>query len=267
MNKRLYAKRKRRKRRWRTSKKRSVFKMIFILALLTAAVALGIGLVTGYVRAIPDACKRKHPHETVRKKSGGRIFGAYQLGASAYIRETSPPDGLVAMGNIFDHDLVTVSNTEGSINTMAGEAAKKMFEAAKKDFNYKFLITSGYRSASYQESFYQEKIKQDPDYGSDPYNNPVKILPGNCTEHTTGLAIDILLENYQEADNGYADTNECKWLQQNAHKFGFILRYPKDKEHITGVIYEPWHYRYVGVQAATEIYAKGLCLEEYVYVP
>ena len=107
-------------------------------------------------------------------------------------------------------------------------------------------------------------MDEDPDYGQDPYKNPVKVLPGKCSEHPTGLAVDILSEKYQEANEGYADTAEGRWLRENAHTYGFILRYPEKKEQITGVIYEPWHYRYVGAEAAAEIYEKGLCLEEYV---
>lgn len=70
--------------------------------------------------------------------------------------------------------------------------------------------------------------------------------------------------DYQRLDDGYAETNEAKWLLANCANYGFILRYPKDKEQITGVIYEPWHFRYVGKAAAREITASGLCLEEYL---
>ena len=65
-------------------------------------------------------------------------------------------------------------------------------------------------------------------------------------------------------DEGFADTKEGKWLKENAARFGFILRYPKDKEAITGTKFEPWHYRYVGVEDATKIMEQGLCLEEYL---
>ena len=89
-------------------------------------------------------------------------------------------------------------------------------------------------------------------------------MPGNCTEHATGLALDILAVSYEKSNDDYAKTDEGKWLLEHAHEYGFILRYPKDKEHITGVIYEPWHYRYVGKQAAEEIYEQNVCLEEYL---
>jgi len=176
------------------------------------------------------------------------------------------PSGLVSMGTIFEDELV-LANHDGSINQVAGEAAKAMFEAAKAAGVGKYIITSAYRAISYQETLFQQRLAQEPGYADDPFANPVKVMPGKCSEHTTGLAVDILAENYREADDGYADSSEGKWLQENAYRFGFILRYPKDKEHITGVIYEPWHYRYVGVEAATEMVEMGLCLEEYVYAP
>jgi D-alanyl-D-alanine carboxypeptidase len=177
------------------------------------------------------------------------------------------PADLVPLESVFSQDLVTIDNDDGSVNATAGAAARDMFQAARENGIGRYLITSAYRCVSYQEAFYQEALSEDPSYGDDPYNNPVRVLPGNCTEHTTGLAIDILSEAYRDADDGYADTAEGKWLAQNAHKFGFILRYPRNKQHLTGVIFEPWHYRYVGVEAATEIYELGLCLEEYVYMP
>ncbi len=89
-------------------------------------------------------------------------------------------------------------------------------------------------------------------------------MPGCMSEHTTGLALDILSENHETANDAYGETPEGRWLVENAHRYGFILRYPEGKEHITGVIYEPWHYRYVGVEAATEIWERGICLEEYL---
>ena len=131
----------------------------------------------------------------------------------------------------------------------------------------KYKLASAYRSIEYQDKLWQARIAKDPDYGSDPYKSPVKVVPERCSEHTTGLAIDILSECYENSDEGYADTPEGIWLYENAYKFGFILRYPKDKENITGVIFEPWHYRYVGKEAAGEIYSRGICLEEYLGSP
>lgn len=173
------------------------------------------------------------------------------------------PDDLVTLDEIFN-DEVALTNSEGSVNKEAGQAAKAMFSDALAQGIGRYKITSAYRSITYQDQLWNARREQDPTYGDDPYNKPVKVMPGNRSEHTTGLAIDILSEAHEQADDEFADTQEGQWLAENAHKYGFILRYPKDKEHITGVIFEPWHYRYVGVDAATEMYEKNLCLEEYL---
>ena len=87
--------------------------------------------------------------------------------------------------------------------------------------------------------------------------------PGT-SEHQLGLALDIVSTSYTNLDKKQERTKEQKWLMANSYKYGFILRYPSDKCDITGINYEPWHYRYVGKAAAKEIYEKGICLEEYL---
>ena len=88
-------------------------------------------------------------------------------------------------------------------------------------------------------------------------------VPGT-SEHATGLAVDIISGQYTGLDDKQGDTAEQEWLMAHCQEYGFILRYPEEKEHITGVIYEPWHYRYVGKQAAEEIHDQNVCLEEYL---
>ena len=91
----------------------------------------------------------------------------------------------------------------------------------------------------------------------------ISALPGT-SEHETGLAFDIVALSYQNLDRGYADTPEAKWLAENAVDYGFILRYPEGKEEVTGIIWEPWHYRYVGVSIARDVTGAGITLEEYL---
>ena len=90
------------------------------------------------------------------------------------------------------------------------------------------------------------------------------IAPPGTSEHQTGLAADIVSLDYQMLDEEQENTPEQKWLMENSYKYGFILRYPRDKTEITKIGYEPWHYRYVGVEAAKEIFENLLCLEEYL---
>ena len=87
-------------------------------------------------------------------------------------------------------------------------------------------------------------------------------MPAGCSEHQTGLAVDM--HNMSSAQPAFADTYEAKWLAENAWKFGFILRFPSDKTEVTGMTFEPWHYRYVGRYHAKIIRDNGLCLEEYI---
>ena len=91
----------------------------------------------------------------------------------------------------------------------------------------------------------------------------VVAKPGT-SEHQVGLALDIVSSEYQELDEAQMETEDQKWLMENSWKYGFILRYPMDKSEITGVIFEPWHYRYVGKKAAKEITEQNITLEEYV---
>ena len=93
----------------------------------------------------------------------------------------------------------------------------------------------------------------------------VVAYPGT-SEHNLGLAADIVAKDYQLLDDKQADTPEAKWLKENCWRYGFILRYPTDKTGETGIIFEPWHYRYVGKEAAREIMEQGICLEEYLGV-
>ena len=118
----------------------------------------------------------------------------------------------------------------------------------------KLDIVSGFRSYDYQEKVYNEYVKE---FGEKKANT-FSAKPGH-SEHQTGLALDIC-----EDSDKFINTKEDKWLQINAHKFGFIVRYPKGKEHITGYKYEPWHIRYVGRKHAKRIYDKKLTLEEYL---
>jgi zinc D-Ala-D-Ala carboxypeptidase len=144
------------------------------------------------------------------------------------------------------------------IRDEAAKALEEMFSAAKQQGIYLTAI-SGYRSYQYQEALLQREIKQ---FGEE---KAVKAVapPGN-SEHQSGLAMDISSQsNDFQVSIPFENTPEGKWLKQNAHTFGFILRYPKGKEDITGYQYEPWHFRYVGKEPAKVIYENDWTLEEY----
>ncbi|NMD69999.1 M15 family metallopeptidase [Bacillus sp. DNRA2] len=143
----------------------------------------------------------------------------------------------------------------------AAGALERMFASAKKS-GIELLAVSGYRSYIRQKDLYNAEVEK---VGEEHAIQAVAV-PGN-SEHQTGLSMDISSEsvnNYLTEE--FDSTAEGKWLERNAHRFGFILRYPKGKEDITGYQFEPWHFRYVGEKAATLIYEKKWTLEEYFHV-
>ena len=130
------------------------------------------------------------------------------------------------------------------------------------------IICSGYRSISVQSELFNRQVEAEIYNGHSPQEAQevaasVVAYPAT-SEHNLGLAADIVAESNQRLTEEQENTAEQMWLMENCAEYGFILRYPKDKQYITGVIYEPWHYRYVGVEAATEIMSRGICLEEYL---
>lgn len=139
-----------------------------------------------------------------------------------------------------------------------------MYQAALDD-GVELVPISGYRSVERQTRNFENKIQKyiDEGYGEIEATQMAAkiILPPGTSEHNAGLAMDIcsLYESFE-------DTEEFEWLSENAADYGFILRYPEDKQDITKIIYEPWHWRYVGVEAAQEMKASGECLEEYLGV-
>jgi D-alanyl-D-alanine carboxypeptidase len=140
----------------------------------------------------------------------------------------------------------------------AARALERMFEAAKHDGIY-LAGVSGYRSYETQASLFNYYVKTQGAEVARKYS----AEPGH-SEHQTGLAMDVSGSTGKcAAEDCFADTPEAKWLEQHAPAFGFIIRYPKGKEQITGYNYEPWHLRYVGTAIATAMAAKGITLEEY----
>lgn len=130
------------------------------------------------------------------------------------------------------------------------------------------LICSSYRSRVQQQALYAKKVWE---YLSDGLSREEAettaarwVSAPGTSEHETGLAVDIVAESYQTLDSAQADTAEQQWLLEHCWEYGFILRYPAGKTDITGVEYEPWHYRYVGVSAAMDMRDSGQCLEEYL---
>ncbi|MCM1022876.1 MAG: D-alanyl-D-alanine carboxypeptidase family protein [Prevotella sp.] len=134
------------------------------------------------------------------------------------------------------------------------QAAFDRMQAAAADEGLNIYISSGFRSYDYQAGLYQRYVNKDGKAEADRYS-----ARAGHSEHQTGLAFDL-----NSIDESFADTEEGNWVNLNCHKYGFIIRYPADKEDVTGYKWEPWHIRYLGGETARAVYDSGLCLEEYL---
>lgn len=238
-------------------KKRIILVTLALLTLLTALVL--------------TACKDSN--DTEGKKDMYLILVNKENAAG----ESYVPEDLVELDKSYTNGGKSVE-----LEKKAAEAVLSMIDAMKADGIKNVTVTSGYRTYKYQQSLFDRYCNQEkeahPTWSDTEVENYVltySAYPGT-SEHQTGLCVDLItnemegLWNYGSEtpnnpyDKGFAETSAYTWLLKNAHKFGFILRYPEDKTDITGYSYESWHYRFVGVSAATEIYEKGITLEEYL---
>ena len=178
------------------------------------------------------------------------------------MEDTDMNDGILILCNKYHKlksnyvpDLVSLSGYGGGqMAKVAAPHYKEMIDAAKAE-GIKLFNVSGYRSYSTQQSLYNRYVKRDGQEKADTYS-----ARAGSSEHQTGLASDI---NTASSSAHFENTKEYAWLINNSYKYGFILRYPKDKTFITGYKYEPWHYRYVGIDVAKIIYEKDITYEEY----
>ena len=153
------------------------------------------------------------------------------------------------------------------VDVRCAEALRQMIADCKEAGNYPY-ICSAYRSLEKQQFLFNNKIRRLVLEGVDPDEAPeiaaMSVAKPNTSEHQLGLAVDIIDFFYTNLDKGQEETSTQQWLMENSWRYGFILRYPNGSSDITGIIYEPWHYRYVGEEAAAEIYELGVTLEEYL---
>ena len=163
-------------------------------------------------------------------------------------------------------DLVTLSDGR-RVDSRCYEAFEEMM-AACRDAGYAPFLCSAYRTQETQQSLYNNKVQRLMNSGMGEEEAKVEAakavaIPGT-SEHQLGLAVDIVDANMQDLTDEQENTETQKWLMANSWRYGFIHRYPNDKTDITGIIYEPWHYRYVGKAAAQDIFNRDITLEEYV---
>jgi D-alanyl-D-alanine carboxypeptidase len=154
------------------------------------------------------------------------------------------------------------SSPEMQMRADAAGALEHLVAGAAQD-GQKLMLASGYRSYDLQVGLYKFYVSSDGQVSADTYS----ARPGH-SEHQTGLAVDLEpTSRICELQDCFGDTNEGKWLAANSYKYGFIIRYPKDKQSLTGYEYEPWHIRYVGAELAQSLHRTGQTLEQYFKLP
>ena len=174
-------------------------------------------------------------------------------------RDYKLPSGYVPPG-LVEPDVQVAPNAPGRLlRSEAAEALERMFSRASQE-GITLYARSGYRSYLTQKRLYNNYVKNHGYQAASRFS----AQPGH-SEHQTGLAMDVTSKsaNYR-LHQSFANTPEGIWIAVNAHRFGFIIRYPQNKESVTGYIYEPWHLRYLGVDLATAVYESGLTYEEYL---
>jgi len=178
---------------------------------------------------------------------------------------------LVNRYNSLDYYFMPYLNPVGGghyFDARAYRALLDMLDSARAD-GLSPIVISSFRSVSRQTTLFNNRIQRFIDENGyseeDAFEAARRIVayPGT-SEHNLGLAVDIVSNSYHGLTERQATTPEGMWLAENSFRYGFVLRYPDDKQHITNIIFEPWHFRYVGVYAATEMFERGLVLEEFV---
>lgn len=200
--------------------------------------------------------------------------------SSSETEEPSPKDyGTLILVNPWNYipedytlELETVQG-KYKMDIKASESARNLVAAAK-EAGFNMQLCSAYRTVEKSAELYERKVNQYIGYGYSEADAKVEaakwVAPPGTSEHHTGLAMDLVSSDYwnyySDLEHDYEKFDSFKWMYEHCAEFGFILRYPKDKQDITGITYEPWHYRYVGVEAAKYIMENGLCLEEYLEI-
>ena len=159
---------------------------------------------------------------------------------------------------------------EEEVDERIYEALRQMLEDGERNSDRRFLVCSGYRTVDLQTYLFERFLgiikEESPSLTPDEayLRAASEVAYPGASEHNTGLAVDICAVDFQLLEREFENTSEAKWLKAHCAEYGFILRYPDGREDITGYVYEPWHFRYVGKDAAAEIMERGITLEEYL---
>lgn len=244
---------------------------VFFVSCATVLVAGFLGGV-----ALGRYVESRQAAETVQKKDNQyesleKEYNSVKEQAEAQNEETRPWYLMLVnqshpMQDGYVPELANIDDSH-QVDARVLEPLQNMLKAAS-DEGYSLYVCSAYRSVDRQKELFNESMIDYVNQGMTYYEAAIETAksiawPGE-SEHATGLAMDIVSSDYAGLDEKQGETDDQKWLMEHCYEYGFILRYPKDKSEDTGIIYEPWHYRYVGVEAALAIRDQGVTLEEYL---
>lgn len=244
---------------------------VFIVSCVSVLVAGFLGGV-----ALGRYVESRQAAETVQKKDNQyesleKEYNSVKEQAEAQNEETRPWYLMLVnqshpMEDGYVPELANIDDAH-QVDARVLEPLQNMLKAAS-DEGYSLYVCSAYRSVDRQKELFNESMIDYVNQGMTYYEAAIETAksiawPGE-SEHATGLAMDIVSSDYAGLDEKQGETDDQKWLMEHCYEYGFILRYPKDKSEDTGIIYEPWHYRYVGVEAALAIRDQGVTLEEYL---
>lgn len=170
------------------------------------------------------------------------------------------------LSEFYQPELTETANGKQVHKGIVDDLEQMLRDAEKEGWN--LIVCSAYRDYEKQaelvENSMEKLMREGYSYTEAHWETKRQLALVGSSEHHTGLAVDIVGDTYQSLDERQADTPEARWLEEHAHEYGFILRYPKDKEDITSIFFESWHYRYVGEEAASFMKEHQLCLEEFL---
>lgn len=262
------ARKRRRRRIWRN-------RLIFVLTLLVILIAITYG-----AYRLIELYKISHmPSQSLQAiqesgmESDEQWEGTQALEQADYTSSQNDWRLILVNANVKMPENYTIEtavadeSTGKYLQTEAASAYRQMASTALAD-GVELVLCSGYRSIDYQQKLWDTTTEMNVLNGlsqeeAESRTRAALAVPG-YSEHNTGLAADVVSIDYQMLDAGFDKTNCYVWLSEHAAEYGFILRYPENKSAITGISYEPWHYRYVGKENAIAIWQSGKCLEEYL---
>lgn len=238
-------------------KRKEIVKLICIGAIWIVTFSV-LGIVTG--RTMSDKYKRTEKETVNEQDRENTLVKEREWNLLLVNRDHPLPED-------YNIPVFTELKNGHAVDSRIYPELQAMMDAAREE-GLEPLICSSYRPWERQQELYIQKAREYVSAGHS-WEAALELAQGwvqkpGCSEHQTGMALDIVDIKYQLLDETQAETQLQQWLMKHCHKYGFILRYPKGKENLTGVNYEPWHYRYVGKEAAEVIMKDGICLEEYI---